>query len=225
MESWEQSQDWESQWWNLCTNTYNEETKQYLYAHYMKIKMVTRYGVTAFDCQGASVIDIGGGPVSMLLKTQTPTQSENNLLFPRMAVRGDAVVVDPCPYPKWVKQRYDEACIELWQMGGEDLDRTTRTFDEAWIYNCLQHTIDPARIIANALRLCRTLRIFEWVDTGVTPGHPHSLTEERLNEWIGAQGKTVQLTGESNCYGKAYYGIFQGLQVSPTRPKSPARQS
>jgi len=66
---WQQAQEWEFGWWGNCVNTYGEETKQLLYA--------ARMGLTAFhdgkspfnfDLGGASVLDIGGGPSSLLLK-------------------------------------------------------------------------------------------------------------------------------------------------------------
>ena len=81
-------------------------------------------------------------------------------------------------------------------------------FDEAWIYNVLQHTENPKKVIENAQRVANTIRIFEWVNTGINIGHIHNLTESKLNEWLGGYGKVETFNGQWNCYGKAYYGIF-----------------
>ena len=80
-------------------------------------------------------------------------------------------------------------------------------YDEVWIYNCMQHAIDPERIIANAKAAAPLLRLFEWIDIPAHDGHPHELTEASLNKWIGGTG-TVTYLSESGCYGKAYYGVF-----------------
>lgn len=201
---WIKEQAWESKWWGDCLNTYNEETKQFLYAGFMGIKTMSSYGVKAFDVGGQDIIDIGGGPTSMLLKTQTATQAKNSLVLPGMAIRGRGVVADPCIYPDWIKYRYEAAGIELWDIPGERLP-TSEHFDEAWIYNVLQHTMSPREIIESAKAVSRTIRIFEWIDTRIAPGHPHSLTKEMLDEFLCTDGRTVRLTGESGCYGHAYY--------------------
>jgi hypothetical protein len=76
------------------------------------------------------------------------------------------------------------------------------------MYNCLQHAVDPPKIIRNALRAAPIFRIFEWVDVPAHEGHPHELTEVSLNRWIGQPGCTTNLS-EFGCYGRAYYGCFQ----------------
>jgi len=207
---WDRAQRWESQWWGLCLNTHNEETKQFLYAHYMGINVVEKYGVSAFDPMGASVIDIGGGPVSMLLKTQTVDQAARSLVLTGMATRGFGVVVDPGRYPEWVYQRYAEAGIEVWQMKAEDL-QPSRRFDEAWIYNVLQHTDDPEKVVRAAMGISNLVRIFEWIDTPTNVGHPHTITRSFLDNILGSRGSVAELTGQSSCYGRAYYGTFKTI--------------
>jgi hypothetical protein len=145
----------------------------------------------AFDVQGRSILDIGGGPTSMMLKCL-------NLK--------EGLVVDPLNYPEWTRQRYAIKNISVIVAPGEDLDESG--WDEVWIYNCLQHTDDPRQIIENARAAAPVLRIFEWIDVPAHPGHPHELTEAKLNEWCGGKGGTVTLA-ERGCYGKAYYGVFE----------------
>jgi hypothetical protein len=88
---------------------------------------------------------------------------------------------------------------------GEDV--IEEGFDEAWIYNCLQHTDDPELIIQNALKSAKTLRIFEWIDVPAHDGHPIELTKKKLDAWIGKDGQTIRLA-ESGCFGKAYFNTY-----------------
>jgi hypothetical protein len=190
--NWAEGQEWERQWHGNCANSLNEEIKQLGYAEKMGLELVrtpkTPYN---FDLRGASVLDIGGGPASLLLKCR-------NYLA--------AKVVDPCDYPKWVKARYANCNIGFLQVKGEDISETG--WDEAWIYNCLQHTEDFRRVIANARRAAKLIRIFEWVDTPITPGHNHTLRAAELDELLGGQGKVEVFNGQRGLGGPAYYGIF-----------------
>jgi hypothetical protein len=177
----------ESQYWGDCCNTFDEDQKHYVYARYMGLKQVGY----SFDVGGARVIDIGGGPTSMLLKTIN--------LAPR------SLVVDPLLYPMWTYDRYSAKGIDSLVVRGEDIFE--QGYDECWIYNCLQHTDDPERIIKNALSAAKTLRIFEWVDVPPHDGHPIELTKEKLDAWIGKEGQTIHLA-ESGCFGKAYFSTY-----------------
>lgn len=195
MNIWEEThQIFEKNWWGTCANTYWEETKQRVYANRMGLIADMDEGkFPVYDLKGISVLDIGGGPVSLLLKTIN---------------RGFCLVVDPCKYPKWVADRYRDSEIEYGQVKGEEIN-IKKVFDEVWIYNVLQHTEDPELIIKNARKCSKLIRIFEWIDHGTSTGHPINLTEKDLNLWLGGTGK-VELLNESGCHGKSYYGIFKG---------------
>lgn len=196
---WEKAQEWEKEWWGGCVNTYGEEEKQLLYANRMGLKTFhdgkSPYN---FDLGGALVLDVGGGPCSLLLKCRN--------------VKG--VVIDPLPFPAWVLERYKLVSIEFMQMAAEDLD--AEDFDEVWIYNVLQHVQSPELVISNAQRAARLIRIFEWVDTPMNEGHLHSLKEAWLNERLGGEGKVERFNGQANCYGRAYYGIFPVGPIAPS---------
>lgn len=194
--TWNEDQKWESNWWGSCINTYWEETKQMVYARKMGLHPFMedgKYPVIAVS--NKVILDIGGGPTSMLLKCI-------NL--------GHGVVIDPCKYPSWIEERYNAAWIGYTIQNGESIGVENSTiFDEVWIYNVLQHTQDPQKIITNARKISKIIRIFEWVDTDITPGHPHSLKADKLDEWLGGIGK-VEDINESGCHGRCYYGIFKG---------------
>lgn len=188
--SWNEAQVWECDWWGTCVNTLGEELKQVLYARKMGLKFYddgkTPYNI---DMAGLSVLDIGGGPISLLLKC--------------VNVKGK--VVDPLWFPPWVLARYKAAGIEVEHILGEELDESS--WDECWIYNVLPHVDSPRTLIRKARRAARLIRIFDWIDTSISSGHLCSVSEEQLNAWLGGEGK-VELINKGKCRGRAYYGIF-----------------
>ena len=194
----------EREWWGNCTNTFSEEVKQLSYAHRMGLENI---GVNEgywplYDLKFKNVVDIGGGPVSMLLKC--------------VNVGALSAVADPCDYPAWVEARYESAGIDLIKESGEKYKYIPSSaiefcgdgyIDEVWIYNVLQHVDDPELIINNAKSYCKTIRIFEWIDIAPYLGHPQELKETKLNEWLGGVG-TVEEMNENGHVGRAYYGVF-----------------
>ncbi len=194
---WEDATQWELRWWGNCINSLNEEEKQKTYAVKMGLKWVgndrTPYEI---DSDGKSVVDIGAGPCSLLLKCRNTTKP---------------LVVDPCKYPDWVYERYDAAGIYCRVCKAEDLVLTNLNFDEAWMYNVLQHVEDPEKIVQNVRKISKIIRVFDWLDRGVSPGHPHNLTFEEMNGWFHGRGK-VEVLNQYGLKGKAYYGIFKGLK-------------
>jgi hypothetical protein len=143
-----------------------------------------------FDAGGRRILDIGGGPVSMLLKSF-------NLR--------EGMVCDPIRYPDWTYERYRAKGIKCVQISGEDLDVVG--WDEVWIYNVLQHCMDPERIVQNARKAAPLIRLFEWINFPPHPGHPQMLTESNLEKWLGSKGKVVELS-EKGCYGMSFSGVF-----------------
>ncbi len=195
----ETHQSFEKDWWGNCCNTFGEETKQLVYARKMGLRMFhDGKSPFNFDLEGKSVVDFGGGPASLLLKCAN--------------VKG--TIVDPCEYPEWVQQRYLQANVKLESITGESVlleNDLLEFFDESWIYNCLQHVQDPSKVICNARKCSKIVRIFEWINTGVSPGHPHSLTADRLDEWLGGEGKVDVLNDrDRGLVGTCYYGVFSG---------------
>lgn len=193
----ESAQDFEADWWGKCLNTFGEEAKQISYARRMGLHIIPMaIHPTYWAGSPTSILDLGGGPVSMLLKTVD---------------RLESAVVDPCPYPNWVAARYKAAEIKYVKKTAESF-RTRSHYDECWIYNVLQHVEDPQKVIEVAKRYSDTIRIFEWIGIEDQHGHPHVLETDKLNEWLGAEG-TVE-TGVNMSWepwadpAEAYYGVF-----------------
>jgi len=193
---WEKAQEFEKNWHNNQQfNTYNEETKQYTYASLMGLDeyKTNHFNQSGWDFGDKYIIDIGGGEQSILLKSKAKERT----------------VIDPCKYPEWTMLRYKEAGIKFCDWKGEDIPTENIQVDMCFIYNCLQHTEDPEKIIQNAKKMCKTLHIFEWIDIGLSEGHIHNLKEEELNKWLGGIGQTKQLN-QDGLLGRCYFGVFLG---------------
>jgi hypothetical protein len=184
-----------------CANTWHEEEKQLAYAPRMGLQL--DWGGAhppTINLGGRSVIDVGGGPCSLLLKCV-------NFAF--------AAVIDPGRYPEWVALRYIEHGVTSWTVAGENLDDYPamvlhQNVDEAWIYNVLQHVDDPERVVANARAVARTVRLFEWVDIPAYDGHPHTLTRAELERWLGGGMGWQADIDERGAVGRCFYGVFAG---------------
>lgn len=191
-------QDFERLWWGNCCWTFGEENKQISYANRMGLEIMPNDHEKwpLYDLEGKSILDIGGGPVSMLLKTVNG---------------GRLKVVDPCDYPNWVLARYRENNVDYFQMPAEEfyLGPDEEKYDEVWIYNVLQHVESPGEVMEAAIESGKLIRIFEWIDTAPCLGHPQTITAEWLTGILGQGGKVEVMQGENNLYGKAFYGEFQ----------------
>lgn len=166
-------QGFEADWWGDCANTLGEELKQVrAYAPVMGMAPRPWRGGNhwpVWNLDGKSVLDVGGGPVSMLLKC--------------VNVGEGSTVLDPCAYPAWTTERYAVHGVRVVSMPAEDFDG--QDFDEAWLYNVLAHTLDPEAIVRMMRRAANTAHVFEWVDIPAHPGHPQELKADKLADWLG----------------------------------------
>ena len=165
-DEWTEAQKFESDWWGLEWNArWDEEIKKQRTYHRLM-------GIDRDDFGAAEILDVGCGPVSLLQRTK----------------HGPSRGVDPLPMNDTTKTRYREAHVELLNVPAEEMP-LDRTFDEVWMYNCLQHTRDPNAILRRIAAVTKpgtSVRIFEWLDMGVVPGHPQNLNELLFaNHFIG----------------------------------------
>ena len=194
--TWKKAQEWEHKWHSTCVNSINEELKQLIYAELMGLKRTPNSKTPySFDLGGKSILDIGSGAYSLLLKCEN---------------FGKSTVVDPLmnKYPHWVKDRYEIHGLKHTSVTGENFE-FNKVFDEVWFYNVLEHVYDPKKIIDNAKRLGKIVRVFEWLDTKQSIGHLQLLTESKMNKWLNGNGK-VQKINKNGAVGKCYSGIFRG---------------
>lgn len=186
--AWSEHQGFESEWWGSCANSYGEETKQLVYARHMGIEPINTGGPgPVYDLKGKSILDIGGGPCSLLLKCVNG---------------GLTVVVDPCEYPDWVYDRYEAHGVEVCVQPAEEF-YDPAGFDEVWIYNVLQHVIDPQKVLDVAAEQSDCFRVFEWLNVPTSPGHPHTLTLEDF-----PSGLAMGYVNEDGAVGFACFGVI-----------------
>lgn len=199
LKTWTDAQIEEKKWWGTFLNTFNEEQKQFFYADKMQIYFSNLHSL---DLANQSVLDIGSNAISMLLKCYNG---------------GKLTVVDPIEIPQWALDRYKAAGIEYLQQKGEDFS-INYEYDECWIYNCLQHVQDPEKIIKNAWKHTKVLRIWEWLGEVSNPHnpvedkkakilHPVHLNHTDLDKWIGKKG-IVNNVQTPELRGYYYFGIF-----------------
>ena len=192
MTHWEEAQIYEKAWHNSCINSYQEESKQIEYAKRMGLNYrVSPEGRPEFDFQGKSVIDVGGGPYSILLKAinvKKPT------------------VVDPLDIPQWCKDRYKVAGITFINKMAEEY--CEGHYDAGIVYNCLQHVSNAKLIIENMRKMCDLIYIHEWLDTPISEGHIQTITEAQLNEWLEGKGQVGEERWSDSVVTKYYTGIF-----------------
>ena len=188
-EKWMEAQAWERNWWMRYRGSHPIEIDKNIFVSKM---MFLHDGVP-----GKSVIDIGCGPLSLLQRL--PVKS--------------GVALDPIHYGD-LEDVYAQKGIKRIIKCGEDINAAEDgTYDEAWIYNCLQHVKDPQRIIENALEVAETVRIFEWIHIRPYTGHLHELTPELLEGPFKRKGwhtlmKTTGFLNHSGLNGQYFMGIF-----------------
>lgn len=127
-------------------------------------------GLDVEDVTGRIIIDLGGGPISILCHFDCP----------------DSVVVDPLDIPTAFITRYHSYNISYWKIQAEKLlsDFQSPKFDEVWMYNCLTHTQNPEFILKNVHKLAPILRIGEPMGTNIDVAHPHTFTVDQMKQWL-----------------------------------------
>lgn len=177
--------------WGHCigAEVWAEFCKQEIYGQ--GLQLFKDYGIKdtlELDMRGKSVLDIGGGPVSMTLRCINASK---------------LVVVDPCPWPASVNRRYKNYGIEVIQAYGEDYKGSK--FDEVWIYNTLRYVRDPERVIKNALAHSRVLRVYDFVWTPISGPYLQILDPTTMLVWLDTPViKYFNVTNEG-----AFTGVFQ----------------
>lgn len=144
------------------------------------------------DLTGKTILDIGGGPLSMLLWCQKFLK---------------AWVIDPLPMPEIIANRYKNYNIHLISCPAEEVNFPKT--NEIWVYNCLQHVMNPDLIIKKALDSCSTIKIFEPINYETNIEHIHKFTYEYFkNKFNGGSlyvGGSIKQFHTADCF----YGEFK----------------
>lgn len=194
-QEWEAAQAWERNWWLNNPQLYPVEIqKSDMVAGWMGVR----------NMPTSSVIDIGCGPFSLLQRYRTAV----------------GCAVDPIDYGP-LEISYAIAGIKRLRCRGEEISAHLPNvmFDEAWIYNCLQHVEDPLAILCEAIKLSRRVRLFEWINIPPYTGHLQLLTERILTQPFLAAGwhTDFSFTGQADAdglNGEFYVGVFRQKELS-----------
>ena len=190
-EAWDKAQIWEKQWWMInCGNRVQQEI--------IKNTFVSRMMFIDQGLPDKTIIDIGCGPVSLLQ---------------RLPIKDGCAALDPLHFEHF-EELYAQKNIKRLVKCGEDLSpNVDGIYDEAWIYNCLQHVKNPLEIIKNATKVANVVRIFEWTYMKPCEGHPHELTPELLStpfkilDW-DTKMTTTGFLNHNELNGNYFMGIF-----------------
>ena len=194
-EQWREAQSFERNWWMNARGQHPHEVN--------KGDIVASMLFISKGAPTKSVIDIGCGPLSLLQRI--PVKS--------------GTALDPIHYGD-LEDEYEKKGIRRIIKCGEDLNPSDGMYDEAWIYNCLQHVKDPVKIIENALTVAETVRIFEWTHIKPYTGHLHELTPELILEpFKNANWHTLM-----SARGHLAYNDFDGNYFIGIFTKSPSRE-
>jgi ubiquinone/menaquinone biosynthesis C-methylase UbiE len=183
---------------NKGHHNHDEETKQKYYGLLMGLSFF-------YDCEGQSILDVGGGPDSMLLRSKNFSKAR---------------IVDPGDYPSSVINTYKEKNIEYVQELAEDYT-SNEQFDEVWIYNVLQHTVNTKQIIENSIRSAnKRIRFLDWGYTKPFRGHPQTITTRYLIdnfkkegwEWKSLNEKYLN-DSEFQLTGWLIWGVFEKKEL------------
>lgn len=63
---------------------------------------------------------------------------------------------------------------------------------EVWLFNVLQHVLDPDKVIENCKAWAKTIRFFEPVDQPISDCHPHAPTQADFKRWFGDVAKLYE---------------------------------
>lgn len=189
-EEWNKAQIWERNWWMTCRDQHQPEI--------VKNTFVARMMFVDQGLPNKTVIDIGCGPLSLLQ---------------RIPVKSGSAGLDPVHYGD-LEEIYAQKNIKRILKCGEDLSSDVDGhYDEAWIYNCLQHVKDPVKIIKNAMSVADVVRIFEWTYIPPYEGHLHELTPDLLRtpfqmlDW-DTKMITTGFLNHNGLNGNYFMGIF-----------------
>jgi hypothetical protein len=112
--------------------------------------------------------------------------------FPALAYCNDfqrGVVVEPMP--SLLLQRCAKLSDHIYVLERPaeefilDLYPARSPFVEVWLFNVLQHVMDPDLIIRNAQKYADVIRFFEPLNYGTDVCHLHNFTLEDFRNWFG----------------------------------------
>lgn len=191
-EQWKIANNAESDYWEIFTCELETFKYQEQYIDAMGIRNDYFHPPdNSLNMSGLNVIDVGGGPSSILLRT-------NHLRGNQHSGLANGVVIDPLVITEHQKLRYEYYGIELIQDQAENIDKYYSEkgyFDECFIYNCLQHVLDPIQILDKATYISKRIRIAEPLNIPTDHMHLHMFTKDYFDNYFSSDKFKVYESG------------------------------
>jgi len=158
--------------------------------HYAKAyKHYFRFVGLGNDLHGLNVIEIGPADFPAL----------------QHCVNFNGVIVEPMPSEPLLaicKEKGITLVTEPFEFTG--LNNDTSGIVEVWLFNVMQHVINPALFIEKAKTIANRIRFFEPINQPITEYHPHTYTLEDYQNWFGQSvnlyaGGSVEGFHEADC--------------------------
>jgi hypothetical protein len=143
------------------------------------------------DLNNKSIIEIGPARIAALLYC-------NNF--------SNSYIVEPTTYEN-SEILYQDKQINFIRETYEDCD--SPKVDEIWLFNVLQHIIDPDKFIEKAKKNCNIIKFFEPINTPIEVHHPHSFTENDYKNYFGDSVKLYKGGTEIYHTADCVYGIYK----------------
>lgn len=112
-------------------------------------------------------------------------------------------------FPNEIKKLYENKNIKVFTDPAEEFLHYSN-FDEIWIFNLLQHVVNPELILSKCKESNKTLRIFEPINTPTDSMHPHSLSVKFFRDILGESFGEVYSGGSLSNFHSAdcIYGTY-----------------
>jgi hypothetical protein len=81
--------------------------------------------------------------------------------------------------------------------------------DEIWLFNVLQHILDPDLFINKCKKNAKIIRFFEPINTPIEVHHPHSFTYDDYKKYFGESVKYYKGSTEIYHTADCVYGIYK----------------
>lgn len=149
-----------------------------------------------FDLQGRSIIEIGPANFPALRYC-------NNI--------GASYIIEPT-VTQHLKDCVEGRKISIIGLPAEEVNFPM--VDEIWLFNILQHTINPDLIIEKCKKSAKAIRFFEPIEAGIDECHLHEFTlgyfRSHFGDWVyhyPAQRKNENFHQNQCAYGVYYTGL------------------
>lgn len=106
--------------------------------------------------------------------------------FPALAFcynYADSYIIEPMASEYLLKCIYGKN-IMRYQHPAEDITLPENDIHEVWLFNVLQHVIDPAIILNKCMIAVKTIRFFEPINQGIDGQHLHNFTIEYFEDFF-----------------------------------------